>query len=36
MNQHSKNRPPHSYVLGHSQREIERLKAQARLIDRIW
>jgi ubiquinone/menaquinone biosynthesis C-methylase UbiE len=27
--------PPHAYVLGHSQREIDRLKAQARLIDPI-
>ncbi len=25
--------PPQAYVLGHSQREIDRLKAQARLID---
>lgn len=35
MNEHSEGRPPHAYVLGHSQREIDRLKAQARLIDPI-
>jgi len=27
--------PTHAYVLGHSNRELERLKAQARLIDPI-
>jgi SAM-dependent methyltransferase len=27
--------PPHAYVLGHSNRELERLQAQARLIDPI-
>jgi ubiquinone/menaquinone biosynthesis C-methylase UbiE len=35
MNEHSESSPPHAYVLGHSQREIDRLKAQARLIDPI-
>jgi ubiquinone/menaquinone biosynthesis C-methylase UbiE len=36
MNEHSASTiPPHGYVLGHSQREIARLKAQARLIDPI-
>ncbi len=28
-------RPAHEYVLGHSEHEVERLKAQARLIDPI-
>ena len=27
--------PVHAYVLGHSEREVDRLKAQALLIDRI-
>jgi ubiquinone/menaquinone biosynthesis C-methylase UbiE len=35
MNEYSESSPPHAYVLGHSQREIDRLKAQARLIDPI-
>jgi ubiquinone/menaquinone biosynthesis C-methylase UbiE len=36
MNEHSASSiAPHGYVLGHSQREIARLKAQARLIDPI-
>jgi ubiquinone/menaquinone biosynthesis C-methylase UbiE len=36
MNEHTASTiPPHGYVLGHSQREIARLKAQARLIDPI-
>ncbi len=28
-------RPAQQYVLGHSEHEVERLKAQARLIDPI-
>ncbi len=35
MNEYSESISPHAYVLGHSQREIDRLKAQARLIDPI-
>ena len=35
MNEYSESSPPHAYVLGHPQREIDRLKAQARLIDPI-
>jgi hypothetical protein len=31
MNEYSEGSPPHTYVLGHSQREIDRLKAQALL-----
>lgn len=36
MNEYSaSSTPSHAYVLGHSQREIDRLKAQARLIDPV-
>jgi ubiquinone/menaquinone biosynthesis C-methylase UbiE len=36
MNEHSAGSiPPPTYLLGHTQREIDRLKAQARLIDPI-
>ena len=35
MNSPNRDRPSDAYVLGHSAREIDRLTAQARLIDPI-
>jgi hypothetical protein len=37
MNEYSESSQPHAYVLGHSQREIDLLKAQARQAQAgIW